>query len=303
VLDAGPLVATLRVESAAPGARRLARELRLVEGSDTLEVSDTLDKLRVREKESVHFSFPFRVPGGALRLDLGEALVRPEADQLAGSCKDFLAVHSSVDVSNADIGVTLTSLDAPLVEIGAITDETLGVKNVRAWRTAAAPGTTVHSYAMNNYWHTNYKADQEGEAVFRYALAAHGPASPDAIARLGLEAARPLAAIPADPAAPPPRPLFEIEHLDGGGQEPAGGSYPPPEVIVRSLKPAEDGKAVIARLYNASDTTQRVRLVRGGGALSGAFLAGADGEPLGAVAWPLELPGFATALVRIPTLD
>ncbi len=283
IVDAGPLVATLRVESEAPGAKRLVRELRLAEGSDTLEVTNTLDKTPVRDKESVHFAFPFRVPGGVARFDLGEAVVRPETDQLAGACRDFLAAHSSVDVSNAGGGVTLTTLDAPLLEIGALTDETLGEKDVRTWRTAAAPGTAVYSYAMNNYWHTNYKADQEGETVLRYALRAHGPASPGAAARAGLEAARPLLATSAGSAGPPP-PLFELDSA---------------EVIVRSLRPTDDGQAIVARLYNPSGASQRVRLLRGGSAPADASLADAGGAPTRKIEWPLDLPPFATVLVRI----
>ena len=286
IVDAGPLVATLRVESEAPGAKRLVRELRLAEGSDTLEVTNTLDKTPVRDKESVHFAFPFRVPGGVLRVDLGEAVVRPDTDQLAGACRDFLAVHSSVDVSNSTGGVTLTALDAPLLEIGAITDETLGKKEVRTWRTAAAPGTTVYSYAMNNYWHTNYMAGQEGETVLRYALRAHGPASPAAAARADLEATRPLLAFPVGSAAPPPPPPFELEA---------------PDVIVRSLRPTDDGQAIVARLYNPSGEPRRVRLARGGRELPGAFLADPDGAPIRKIEWPVELPPFATILVGIPT--
>jgi hypothetical protein len=260
------------------------RELRLFDDSDSLEVVNTLDKTRVRDKESVHFAFPFQVPDGVRRFDLGEALVVPEANQLPGACRDFLAVHSSVDVSNPSHGITLTTLDAPLVEIGALTDETQHEQQVRRWRTVAATGTTVYSYAMNNYWHTNYKADQEGEVSFRYALRPHGPESPDAISRASLERSRPLVVVPGDPAASPPPPLLAVE--------PAG-------VLVTSLKPAEDGNAIVARLYNASGAPQRVRLLGDGIDERPAFLADASGDPVRSIEWPLDLPASASVLVRL----
>jgi len=284
VVDPGPLVARLRVDSDAPGAKHLTREIRVCDGSDSVEVTNTLGKTKVREKEGVHFAFPFRVPGATLRFDLGEALVVPEASQLAGACKDYLAAHS-VDVSGETSGVTLTSLDAPLFEIGAMTDETQGAKDVRAFRETVAPGTAVYSYAMNNYWHTNYKADQEGDVGLRYALRPHARESQDAIARGGIEAARPLLAVRTDPAAPPLRPPFAVE---------------PSGVLVRSLTPTEDGKGIVVRLYNASGVPQRARLLREGHPWKGASVADASGEAVRDVRWPLELPAFGTLLVRVP---
>lgn len=42
---------------------------------------------------------------------------------------------------------------------------------------------TFFSYVMNNYWHTNYKADQDGPVTFRYALRPHGARSSTAAPR------------------------------------------------------------------------------------------------------------------------
>ncbi len=74
----GPLVASLLVESDAPGCHKLSREVRLVAGGDYVELIDTVDKKRLEAesyyakdgKESVNFAFPFNVPGGEMRLDV-----------------------------------------------------------------------------------------------------------------------------------------------------------------------------------------------------------------------------------------
>ncbi len=91
--------------------------------ADGVDIETTIDKTLVREKESAHLAFPLNVPGGIVRADLGEAVVEFEKDQLPGSCKDFVGVTSGIDVSNGQAGVTIVSLDAPLFEIGALTDE------------------------------------------------------------------------------------------------------------------------------------------------------------------------------------
>lgn len=46
---------------------------------------------------------------------------------------------------------------------------------------------TVHSYVMNNYWMTNYKADQEGTSVFRYVFMPHGVYSEEQTQKFAIE--------------------------------------------------------------------------------------------------------------------
>jgi hypothetical protein len=55
-------------------------------------------------------------------------------------------------------------------------------------------GTTVHAYLLNNYWHTNYKADQQGPLRFRFILRPHG-AEPPGRSRLSRDLEQPLAAV------------------------------------------------------------------------------------------------------------
>ena len=244
ILENGPLVASLRVESDAPGCRGLLREYRLTAASDRVEIVDLLDKAKVRDKESVHIAFPFCVPDGMLRVDLGWTWIRPEADQIAGSCKDFFCVQNGADLSNSRYGLTWTSLDAPLVEVGGMTDETIRAKGSRVWRTSLAPSQILYSYVMNNYWHTNYKADQEGIVRFRYAVEPHTGGDLAAAKRIALDAERPLLAVP------------------GQGADSAGPilRVSSPDIVVTSLRPSRDGRAFIARLYNPSLTAVQTTL-------------------------------------------
>ena len=159
----------------------------------------TSNKTAVRSKESAHVAFPFSVPGGVVRVDLGEAIVRPDETQLPGSCRDFIGAHSVVDVSGPSSGVSLATLDAPLVEIGAITDERQNDRGTRSWRDRTAPGTTLYAYLLNNYWHTNYKADQQGPLSYRFALRPHGAFDPVALRRFSDEQDQPLLVFPVDP--------------------------------------------------------------------------------------------------------
>ena len=276
VWDAGPLVASLRVTSDAPGCRSLVRDVRVYSGLARVEFDNMVDKEKVREKEGVHLAFPFNVPGGVLRMDTGYAVVRPETDQLPGSCKNWFAVGRFVDVSNLDYGATWTTLDAPLVEVGGITAET-------PWIQHLAPSTTFYSYVMNNYWHTNYKADQEGPTHFRYALDLHGPLDPAAVQRTALERSQPLLVAPATQA-PPARPLLYID---------------PPAVLATHLFPADSGKALIVRLYNAGAGPATAQLHWTGKPPRRIDLADPDGRPLSRLPGDLTLPPGGLATLRV----
>src|SRR5208282_1502414 len=87
VMEHGPLVASLLVESDAPGCNRLLREIRLVSGLNRVEIIDTIDKKAIRTVEGVHIGFGFDVPDPVLRINIPWGVIQPEKDQLAGACK------------------------------------------------------------------------------------------------------------------------------------------------------------------------------------------------------------------------
>jgi alpha-mannosidase len=282
--ETGPLVASLIVRSDAPGARSLRREYRVIDGLERLDVAVAIDKEKVREKEGVHVAFPFAVPGAETRVDVGWGFVRPEADQIDGACRDFFCARDSVDISNGEFGVTWTSLDAPLVEVGAITDETPRESERRVWLRKTEPSGLIFSYAMNNYWHTNYKADQEGPAALRYAITPHRGADTATAKKLGLAAVSPLLAVPAEPKSSAPRFPLTIDS---------------PSFVAMSLMPSADGRAFILRLLNASGRPETLRL--SGQALDRGrvFLSDIDGTEGARLSAPLEVPAFGIITLLI----
>jgi hypothetical protein len=237
VKEAGSLVVALEVRSRAPGCDSLTREIRLVRGLERVDIADTVDKTAVRDKEGVHFGFAFNVPQGQVRLDVPWAIERPDLDQLPGSNKNWYPVQRWADVSNDRYGVSLATPDAPLIEVGGITGN-VGLDGSPDWRHDVAPTQTLYSWVMNNHWHTNYKAEQEGPATFRYSIAPHGPFAAAAAERFGIDCAQPLLVTPAGGPIPASKPLLTVQ---------------PATVLVAGLKPTDDGRATLVRLYNASD--------------------------------------------------
>jgi alpha-mannosidase len=251
VEDAGPLVATLRIESDAPGCARLVRQVSLIDGADSVELINTTDKLKERRPEGLYFGFPFNLPGAIARVDVPWAVVEVEKDQLPGANRNFYCVQRWVDLSSADRGVTWVTVDAPMLQFDPI--KIAQPYGMQYWRTHIEPTPFLWSWTMNNHWETNYKADQEGLITFRYALRPHAGGY-DAVAaqRFGRDVCQPLIAVGADGGKPVAKSLLRVEGRGARGDE--GG------VVVTQVRPSRDGKATMVRLFNVADEPRKVRL-------------------------------------------
>jgi len=187
--DEGPLVWTLTSTAPAPGLRApMTREVRLVEGWDRIHLTNRIAKEWVLDPEAVLFRFPFALENPQLRIDAPFGSFRPEVDQLPGASKNYFSLQRWVDISEEDWGVTVASIDAPLIQLGEIRTDAI----VTGWLEEAENSPTLLSYVMNNYWETNYRAAQDDEVAFHYALRVHGSFHEEEAERFGLEEARPL---------------------------------------------------------------------------------------------------------------
>jgi alpha-mannosidase len=284
VKEKGPLVASLLIESDAPGCKRLLREVRLVDGLDRVDLINTVDKLKVRTKESVHFGYGFNVPDGVVRMDVGWAVVRPEVDQIPASCKNWFSVQRWVDISNDKFGVTWSPVDAPLVEVGGITANLIDSKanDWRTWVQHLAPSQTLYSWVMNNHWYTNYRADQEGPVVFRYSIRAHKAFAPEEAAKFGVACSQPLVAGPAS------GPVLAKPRLE----------LSPPGVLASTFKPSDDGKGWIVRLFGASGKTQSVKLAWAAPAPQQIWLSDTSERPKQKIGGTIEVPAWGIVTLR-----
>ncbi|WPU92687.1 glycoside hydrolase family 38 C-terminal domain-containing protein [Mucilaginibacter sabulilitoris] len=247
IKENGPLVVSLLVKSDAPGTKGLTREIRLVSGIDKVELINTIDKTAIRRKESVHFAFPFNVPRAQVRYSIPWGSALAEGDQLPYSNHNWYTMQRWADVSNGSYGITWSSPDAPLFEIGAITTANLlgGLRHAPQWLSFTPQSSIIYSWVMNNLWHTNFRADQEGPATFHYFIQAHdGGFDSFKANQTGLNNHQPL--IAAAVSGEPENGLFF--KISGNN------------VYVEAIKPADDGKGVIAQLVNAGDIDTEISL-------------------------------------------
>jgi len=298
--EPGPLVASLIVESAAPGCRKLTREVRVVAGADYVELINDVDEERAPKpakaehpegdyrnraaKESVNFAFEFDVPGGEVRLDLPLGVMRPETDQMPSACKNWFTVGRWADVANRNRGIQWVTLDAPLVEVGGITARFLNSQfDPDSWRKTVEPTQKLYSWAMNNHWGTNYRAYQEGLTRFRFVLRPYRKSDPAENTRFATGFSQPLLPLPARGPKPNKSPLLRLS---------------PEDVFVTGLKPCDDGRAVIVRLFGASGKTESVKLNWGAWQPKALFATDTSEKPGAKLDGRVIVPGYGLVSLR-----
>jgi hypothetical protein len=283
VKENGPLVVSLVAESEAPGCNRLVREVRLVDGLDRVDINDLVDKKAVRAIEGVHLGFSFNIPNPAVHINSPGTIYEPEKGQLPGACKNWFSVERWVDISDADRGVTWSTADAPLMELGGLTANLpRSQPDPDAYLKSIKPSSQIYSWALNNHWHTNYRADQEGPIWFHYALQPHGAYDPAAATRFGVESTEPL---------------IVTASVDASAM--AGRLRIEPSAIVASaFKPSNDGEALILRLYNPTSQAQTAHL-DWSPPVRRVWLSSAEEEQGAPAPSAIDVPGLGTVTLRI----
>jgi alpha-mannosidase len=241
----GPLLATIRIESAAEGCNGLIREITILAGQSYLEIYNLVDKKAVREKEGIHFGFGFNIPDPVTHADIPWGIIQLEKDQLPAGNRNWIAFQRWIDISGNSRGITYCSLDAPVIESGNITANILGgATNSPRWIRKLEPSSTIYSWALNNHWHTNFPLSQEGIIPFRYRILLHNSKYDAASAnRFGLEQAQPLIAVQVKPGFNGTASMVSIDNSN---------------IVVTVIRGSLDGASSILRLRSLSDKDEKV---------------------------------------------
>lgn len=282
------------IRAKARNVPEIETEVTLYDRLKRVDIVNRLKKQETRAKEAVYFAFPFRVAPPELAYQIQHAWVRPDADQLPGACRDWFTTQNVVVARDKGASIAWATPDAPLITLTDINRgrwmRRLGVKNGH-----------VFSYAMNNYWFTNYKASQGGDFTFRYAITSGRSLGGRELARFDAETRSPLVAydyfntgnvrlkaakkrMPAAEGA-----FFEI---DGAGAQ------------VTAFKAAEDGNGYILRLRETEGRKGTARLRSPVLRIAEAYLANGVEEnksPLAAKegGWEIPLEAHEFTTVRL----
>ena len=251
VVEQGPVLSAVEVETKGAGSNALRQYIEVIDGLKQVNIKNTVDKIRILENENVRFSYPFNIPGGEVRLDIPWSVLEPGKNQLKGANLNFFSVQRFIDVSNENFGITMTTIDAPIWEIGMMSGQQwMSDMKRRPWIKTFKPSQNLYAWVMNNACFVNYKAYQEGEIIYRYSLIPHGTYSAAEAKKRGMEATMPL--------------LVSYKPHQHTLPFALTGSS---EVIATSLKSSQDGNAMMLRLFNCSDQSNLINLEMDGNAL------------------------------------
>ena len=239
---------SIRLTSSNVNTPLIETEILLFNGEKKIEFRYRVHKDYTTAKEGVYFAFPAATEQPVFNYGTQQGWVDPSRDLMKGGSLEWFNVQHWMSVSSPDVTVGVVPLDASLASFGDI--------NRGKWPGEFHPASgTIFSYVMNNYWHTNYRAGQGGDFVFRYALTSSSKFDGGALSRLGLEEVRgpELNYVVSqdkvgDPARPlPPTATGFLEAAD-------------PDTALITWKKAEDGKEMILRLQELSGKTTQTAL-------------------------------------------
>ena len=165
-VEDGPVYTTIRFSGeseAFHGPEGFKLEIRLFKTSKQLDLVYTFRKKAIQDPEGIYLAFPFQIPDGKIWFDVPGGSVEAGVDQLPGSTTDWNTIQNFVTIRNGKAQVTIVSPETPLMQLGGI--------NTGRYKEGATPENThIYGWPMNNYWVTNFNADQRGETTFTYSI-------------------------------------------------------------------------------------------------------------------------------------
>jgi hypothetical protein len=256
----GALAAGITTNVSATGCASVEQTTMLYANSDRIDVVVRLDKspsgrllkqTSTENKEALFYALPFDVPGFTIRHELAGGVVEPLAHQFRGSTSNFFAVQHFTDIANGRYGVTLSTVDAPLLEYGTPRPALWNAPNDAESIIRKPDRSHVYLYLMNNMFFTNIPISQPGEATFRWSIRSHdGDWRDGKASRFGWETSHPLE-------------VFMIGRNPGGALPDGSHSFlsvDKENVLCTTVKPAEaNGEGLILRFFELAGRRSDVR--------------------------------------------
>lgn len=147
------------------GMDKLQQTITFSTNTPRIRMKVKLIKNPVSMPESIYFALPMQLKENwDCCYDTAGEFVRLDEDQLGSVCRDWVTVDKSISLYDADNGITLACPDAPMVQVGGFN---FGIENKEIRRDE---NPTLLAWPLNNYWDTNFMADQRGAMEFNYEL-------------------------------------------------------------------------------------------------------------------------------------
>jgi alpha-mannosidase len=227
------------------GPRGFSIEFRLYNTEKRIDIACSIIKKSITDPESFYIAFPFKIENGRHFTEVQGGIIETGKDQIKGSSNDWYTVQNFTAVRNDRSQIIMGCGEMPLMQFGAI--------NTGRYQAGALPqSTNIFSWPMNNYWVTNFNADQRGGHTWTYYLTSTGDVSNTCASRFGWGARIPF--------------LTRIVPGSGTGDNKNEGSFItgwPENILLVSAMPDSSGRHIIVHLRETGGITTTLDLRNG----------------------------------------
>jgi len=276
----GPIWRSILLDGASDGFagdEGVRCELRLYKTTKRIDLLFSARKTAVTDPEALYVAFPFALEQGKLLFEAQGGLVQPGENQLPGTATDWNAVQNFACVRSPDAQVVLVSDQVPLMQFG-------GINTGRFTEGATPASQQIFSWVLNNYWTTNFRASQEGEMSWQYAITSGRDTSNGSATQFGWGARIPFVS----------RVLPKGSAASSGVATRSAWPLAPSSLLLVSTRPAQEGFIMHLREVAGHNTTLKLADAAGGWKLEEVDALGTSLRPVTVLA----VQPFETKFVR-----
>ena len=177
----GPVYGSLIVSSQSTGCPQVMQEIILYDKIKRIDITNRILRDCTPLLE-IYFAFPFLMNNPHFQFEGSNSVIEPLKDQFPGSNSDYYTMQHWADVSDKKVGITLSSIEAPIIEFGGlwpgyvsyahhgVTPPGFGHKFKKSGEFSRG---YMYSYVMNNNFRTNFENVQVTDTLFCYSLTTH----------------------------------------------------------------------------------------------------------------------------------
>jgi hypothetical protein len=160
-----------------PRLQWAVRQIEIWKREPRARLSFRLNRISSAAPEIFYLDFPLPTGGTLPRMSSGGMPFTPFSDQLPGTCRDYFAFDGWAHYTTGDGQWLWVSRDAPLLTFGS--NPTLAGRDK-----PPSDVNRLRAMLLNNFWYTNFLADEPGIMEFQFDLVWRRNAgeAPDAMA-------------------------------------------------------------------------------------------------------------------------
>lgn len=217
-------------------------EIRIFKTTKRIDLAYFINKKLETKPEGIYIAFPFVLPDGKLSFDVQGGEVQAGIDQINGSSNDWNTVQHYARLHGYAGQMMISSVENPLMQFGGI--------NTGRYKAGALPESThIFGWPMNNYWTTNFNADQHGGHQWIYTISSTADTTSTEAIHFGWGNAIPFAQR-VIPGGGTENKLGEADFLEGWKEN----------LLLVSAIPSADGRSAILHLRETAGIKTEIKL-------------------------------------------